>query len=57
VEGLNVLVWGASSGVGAVALQMARRAGARVMAVVRRPEQQLALREQGVRDKSHAFPA
>jgi NADPH2:quinone reductase len=50
VEGLNVLVWGASSGVGAVALQMARRAGARVMAVVRRPEQQLALREQGVHD-------
>ncbi|PRC94589.1 NADPH:quinone reductase [Solimicrobium silvestre] len=48
VNGLNVLVWGAGSGVGAVALQMARRAGARVMAVVRRPEQQTALREQGV---------
>jgi NADPH:quinone reductase len=38
VAGLNVLVWGASSGVGANALQMARRAGAHTMAVVRRPE-------------------
>lgn len=39
VAGLNVLVWGAASGVGAVTLQMAHRAGARVFAVVRRAEQ------------------
>ena len=39
VAGLNVLVWGAAAGVGAVALQMAYRAGARVLAVVRRAEQ------------------
>lgn len=39
VAGLNVLVWGAASGVGAVSLQMAHRAGARVFAVVRRSEQ------------------
>lgn len=39
VAGLDVLVWGAASGVGAVALQMAHRAGARVFAVVRRAEQ------------------
>lgn len=39
VTELNVLVWGAASGVGAVALQMARRAGAHVFAVVRRADQ------------------
>ncbi len=39
VAGLDVLVWGAASGVGAVALQMAHRAGARVLAVVRRAQQ------------------
>jgi NADPH2:quinone reductase len=39
VAGLDVLVWGAASGVGAVALQMAHRGGARVFAVVRRAEQ------------------
>lgn len=47
VAGLNVLVWGAAAGVGAVALQMARRAGARVLAVVRRPEQVQAVRDMG----------
>ena len=39
VTDLTVLVWGASSGVGAVALQMALRGGARVLGVVRRAEQ------------------
>lgn len=47
VAGLNVLVWGAASGVGAVALQMAHRAGARVLAVVRRAEQMQTVREMG----------
>ncbi len=47
VAGLDVLVWGAASGVGAVALQMAHRAGARVLAVVRRAEQLQAVRAMG----------
>ena len=47
VAGLEVLVWGAASGVGAVALQMAHRAGARVLAVVRRAEQLPAVRTMG----------
>ena len=47
VAGLNVLVWGAASGVGAVALQMANRAGGRVLAVVRRAEQLPAVRAMG----------
>ena len=47
VAGLNVLVWGAASGVGAVALQMAHRAGARVLAVVRRAEQLPSVRAMG----------
>ena len=47
VSGLHVLVWGASSGVGAIALQMARRAGAHAMAVVRRPEQLKAVQDFG----------
>lgn len=47
VAGLNVLVWGAASGVGAVALQMAHRAGARVLAVVRRADQVQAVRAMG----------
>jgi NADPH:quinone reductase len=47
VAGLNVLVWGAASGVGAVALQMALRAGARVFAVVRRAEQLPSVRAMG----------
>lgn len=50
VAGLNLLVWGAASGVGAVALQMAHRAGARVLAVVRRAEQLQAVREMGASD-------
>ena len=47
VAGLDVLVWGAASGVGAVALQMAHRAGARVLAVVRRAEQLPSVRALG----------
>jgi NADPH2:quinone reductase len=47
VDGLDVLVWGAASGVGAVALQMAHRAGARALAVVRRAEQLPAVRAMG----------
>lgn len=47
VSGLDVLVWGAASGVGAVALQMAHRAGARVFAVVRRAEHLPAVRAMG----------
>lgn len=47
VAGLDVLVWGAASGVGAVALQMAHRAGARVFAVVRRAEQLPVVRAMG----------
>ena len=47
VAGLDVLVWGAASGVGAVALQMAHRGGARVFAVVRRGEQLQAVRAMG----------
>ena len=47
VAGLDVLVWGAASGVGAVALQMAHRAGARVLAVVRRAEQLASVRATG----------
>ena len=47
VAGLDVLVWGAASGVGAVALQMAHRAGARVLAVVRRAEQLPSVRAMG----------
>lgn len=47
VAGLDVLVWGAAAGVGAVALQMAHRAGARVLAVVRRSEQLTAVRAMG----------
>jgi NADPH2:quinone reductase len=47
VAGLNMLVWGAASGVGAVALQMAHRAGARAFAVVRRAEQLSSVREMG----------
>lgn len=47
VAGLDVLVWGAASGVGAVALQMAHRGGARVFAVVRRAEHLSAVRAMG----------
>jgi NADPH2:quinone reductase len=47
VRGLTVLVWGAASGVGAVALQMAARDGARVLAVVRQPAQQDAVKAMG----------
>lgn len=39
VKGLAILIWGAAAGVGAVALQMAVRDGARVLAVVRKAEQ------------------
>ena len=39
VKGLTALVYGAAGGVGAVALQMAVRGGARVLAVVRSEEQ------------------
>lgn len=47
VAGLDVLVWGAAAGVGAVALQMAHRGGARVLAVVRRAEQLPVVRAMG----------
>jgi NADPH:quinone reductase len=47
VAGLDVLVWGAASGVGAVALQMAHRGGARVFAVVRRAEHLPVVRDMG----------
>lgn len=47
VAGLNVLVWSAASGVGAVALRMAHRAGARVLAVVRRAEHLPSVLEMG----------
>ena len=47
VAGLDVLVWGAAAGVGAVALQMAHRAGARVLAVVRRADQLPSVRAMG----------
>ena len=47
VAGLDLLVWGAAAGVGAVALQMAHRAGARVLAVVRRAEQLPSVRAMG----------
>jgi len=50
VAGLDVLVWGAASGVGAVALQMAHRGGARVFAVVRRAEQLAAVRAMGAEE-------
>lgn len=47
VAGLDVLVWGAASGVGTVALQMAQRGGARVFAVVRRAEHLPSVRAMG----------
>jgi NADPH2:quinone reductase len=47
VKGLTVLVWGAASGVGAVALQMAVRDGARVLTVVRTEEQRRAVLAMG----------
>lgn len=47
VAGLDVLVWGAASGVGAVALQMAHRGGAHALAVVRHAEQLPAVRAMG----------
>jgi NADPH:quinone reductase len=50
VKGLTVLVWGAAAGVGAVALQMARRGGAHVLAVVRRAEQLKTVRHWGAYD-------
>ena len=54
VAGLDLLVWGAASGVGAVALQMAHRGGARVFAVVRRAEHLPAVRAMGA---AEAWPA
>jgi NADPH2:quinone reductase len=54
VAGLNVLVHGAAGGVGAIAVQMARRDGATVVAVVRDAAQQDRARELGAH---HAFIA
>ncbi|MGH8156993.1 MAG: quinone oxidoreductase family protein [Rhodanobacter sp.] len=50
VQGLTVLVWGAASGVGAVALQMAVRDGATVLAVVRKAEQQSTVLAMGAQE-------
>jgi NADPH2:quinone reductase len=53
VNGLTVLVHGAAGGVGSIATQMARRDGARVIAVVREGQEARA-RELGA---DHVFPA
>ncbi len=47
VEGLTVLVHGAAGGVGSIAVQMAARAGATVIATVRRASQIDTVRSQG----------
>ena len=47
VSGLTLLVWGAAAGVGAVALQMAVRGGARVLGVVRQARQREAVLAMG----------
>ncbi|MBF6415551.1 MDR/zinc-dependent alcohol dehydrogenase-like family protein [Nocardia cyriacigeorgica] len=48
VDGLHVLVYGAAGGVGSIATHMAARGGAHVLAVVRTPDQQDAVRGYGV---------
>ncbi|HEY3013852.1 MAG TPA: NADPH:quinone reductase [Nocardioides sp.] len=54
VDGLDVLVHGAAGGVGAIAVQLARRDGARVIATVRSDEQRHVARSLGA---SHALLA
>ncbi len=49
VKGLTVLVWGAASGVGAFALQMAVRDGADVIGVVRSEDQRKAVLAMGAK--------
>lgn len=49
VAGLTVLVWGAASGVGAFAPQMALRDGARCVAVVRTEDQRKAVLAMGAK--------
>lgn len=50
VRGLNVLVHGATGGVGAIAAQMAHRDGARVFGSVRRKDQLAAARALGIEE-------
>jgi NADPH:quinone reductase len=54
VDGLTVLVHGAAGGVGSIATQLARRAGAQVLAVVRKDDQLARARQLGAH---HAFLA
>ena len=50
LQGKNVLITGASSGAGQFALQLARMSGARVAALVRRPEHEELAREAGAQE-------
>jgi len=50
LQGKNVLITGASSGAGQFALQLARMSGARVVALVRRPEHEELAREAGAHE-------
>jgi NADPH:quinone reductase len=54
VDGLTVLVYGAAGGVGSIATQLARRAGAQVLAVVQKSDQLAKAQQLGAH---HAFLA